>query len=113
VSKYVAKVGDSSLLDIGTKNAADYGRWVGMASGVGRIWGVWNMKCLPYDRLEETSVPLDGSWWLIRGYCRKFYEHIGDYDDMSGFTVFTDDPYHALRHIHRLAKTFVLCQVED
>lgn len=105
VSKYVAKVGDSSLLDIGTKNAGPYGRWEGMDSGVGRIWGVWNAKSLPFDDLVTALVPLDGSWWMIRGYCRKFYEHISD-DEMSGFTVFTDDPYHALRHIERLAKTF-------
>jgi len=106
VSKYVAKIGDSSLLDIGTKNAAEYGRWDGMEAGAGRVWGVWNADCLPYAELRSTVVPLDGSWWLIRGYCSKFYEHIGDQDDMSGFTVFTDDPYHCLRHIEMLARTF-------
>lgn len=105
VSKYVAKVGDSSLLDIGTKNAGEFGRWDGMDNGVGRIWGVWNAKEIPFDDLETCLVPLDGSWWLIRGYCRKFYDHISD-DELSGFTVFTDDPYHALRHIEKLAKTF-------
>lgn len=105
VSKYVAKVGNSSLLDIGTKNAADYGRWDGMGEGVGRVWGVWNADCLPYAELQVRFVPLDGSWWMIRGYCRKFYEHISD-SELSGFTVFTDDPYHAMRHIEQLAKTF-------
>lgn len=105
VSKYVAKVGDSSLLDIGTKSAGEFGRWDSMDEGVGRIWGVWNADSLPYAKLEKVSVPLDGSWWLIRGYCRKFYEHISD-EDMAGFTVFTDDPYHALRHIEKLALTF-------
>jgi hypothetical protein len=105
VSKYVAKLGDGSLLDIGTKNAGAFGRWDGMGEGVGRIWGVWNAKGLPFARLDTTLVPLDGSWWLIRGYCRSFYEHISD-DELSGFTVFTDDPYHALAHIERLAKTF-------
>jgi len=105
VSKYVAKVGNSSLLDIGTKNADDFGRWEGMAPGVGRVWGVWNAAALPFARLETALVPLDGSWWLIRGYCQKFYEHISD-SELSGFTVFTDDPYHAMAHIEKLAKTF-------
>lgn len=105
VSKYVAKIVDSSLLDIGTKNAVAFGRWQGMEKGVGRIWGVWNAKSLPFADLVATKVPLDGSWWLIRGYCRKFYEFISD-DELSGFTVFMDDPYHALRHIEKLAKTF-------
>ena len=105
VSKYVAKVGDSSLLDIGTKNAGTYGRWDGMESGVGRVWGVWNAKDLPYAELDVAVVPLDGSWWMIRGYCRKFYQHISD-SEMSGFTVFTDDPYHAMRHIEMLSRTF-------
>jgi hypothetical protein len=105
VSKYVAKIGDSSLLDIGTKNAGDFGRWNGMETSVGRIWGVWNAESLPYADLETTVVPLDGSWWMIRGYCRKFFEFISE-EDMAGFTVFTDDPYHCLRHIEKLARTF-------
>lgn len=110
VSKYVAKVSGSALLDNGTKNAGDFGRWDGMDEGVGRVWGVWNAEKLPFARLETAFVPLDGSWWMIRGYCRKFYEHISD-DEMSGFTVFTDDPYHALRHIEKLAKTFGIYSV--
>lgn len=105
VSKYVAKVGDSSLLDSGTKNAVQFGRYSGMKENVGRIWGVWNADCLPYDVLDEAAVPLDGSWWMIRQYCQLFYEHITD-DDLAGFTVFTDDPYHALKHIVGLAKSF-------
>ena len=105
VSKYVAKVGDSSLLDIGTKNAVDFGRWPEMKDSVGRLWGVWNADCLPFARLERDFVPLDGSWWMIRRYCQKFYEFIPD-DDMGGFTVFTDDPYHSLKHIVKLAKSF-------
>lgn len=105
VSKYVAKIGDSTLLDIGTKNAATFGTWAGMKVTVGRFWGVWNADCLPYDVLDEARVPLGGSWWMIRRYCQKFYDHIGD-DDLAGFTVFTDDPYHALRHIVALSKSF-------
>ena len=105
VSKYVAKVGDASLLDIGTKNAGDFGRWDGMENSVGRLWGVWNAERLPFAQLDTALVPLDGSWWLIRGYCRKFYEYISD-DELCGFTVFTDDPYYALRHIQKLALSF-------
>lgn len=105
VSKYVAKVGDNALLDIGTKNAVAFGRYPGMKDNVGRIWGVWNADCLPYDVLEQAAVPLGGSWWMIRRYCQKFYEHISD-DDLAGFTVFTDDPYHALNHIVGLSKSF-------
>jgi hypothetical protein len=105
VSKYLAKVDDNTLLDIGTKNAAEFGRYPGMKESVGRIWGVWNANCLPYDVLDTVNVPLDGSWWMIRRYCQKFYDHLSD-DDLAGFTVFTDDPYHALAHIVKLAKSF-------
>lgn len=105
VSKYVAKVGDASLLDIGTKNAVAFGRWPGMKDSIGRIWGVWNAGCLPYARLEVAKVPMDGSWWLIRQYCRKFYEYISD-DELAGFTVFTDNPYFALKHIEKLSQSF-------
>jgi len=105
VSKYVAKVGDSSLLDIGTKNAAAAKIWDGMPRNVGRLWGVWNADCLPFAELEKGVVPLDGSWWMIRQYCRKFYNSIWD-DEESGFTIFVDDPYHALRHIVKLAESF-------
>jgi len=105
VSKYVAKLGDSSLLDIGTKNAGQCGRWPGMLETVGRIWGVWNAGRLPFADVESCVIPLDGSWWMIRRYCQQFYDHISD-DEMSGFTIFTDDPYHALRHIERLSLSF-------
>lgn len=105
VSKYVAKVTDSTLLDIGTKNAVQFGRYPGMKESVGRIWGVWNADSLPFDVLERASVPLGGSWWMIRQYCRKFYDHISE-DDYAGFTVFTDNPYHALQHIVGLSKSF-------
>lgn len=105
VSKYVAKLGDSSLLDIGTKNAATDGQWVDMKQNIGRVWGVWNANCLPFAELVMQRVPLDGSWWMIRRYCRKFYEHISD-DDLAGFTIFTDDPYFALNHIVKLARSF-------
>lgn len=105
VSKYVAKVGDASLLDIGTKNAGSKNFLPGMKDNCGRLWGVWNADCLPFAELEEGFVPLDGSWWMIRRYCQKFYSSIWD-DDMAGFTVFVDDPYHALKHIVKLAESF-------
>jgi hypothetical protein len=105
VSKYLAKVDDNTLLDIGTKNAVVFGRYSGMKESVGRIWGVWNAKCLPFAELEVANVPLDGSWWMIRRYCQKFYEHISD-DDLAGFTIFTDDPYFALKHIEKLSLSF-------
>ena len=110
VSKYVAKVGDSSLLDIGTKNAVAWGRWPSMKGNCGRSWGVWNAGCLPFAELVTEIVPCDGSWWMIRRYCMAFYEHIPE-DDMAGFTVFTDDPYHALQHIVTLSRTFELYSV--
>lgn len=105
VSKYVAKIGDDTLLDIGTKNAVSRGRWDSMKENIGRIWGVWNSRCLPWAELEVTRIPLDGSWWMIRRYCQKFYEYISD-DDLAGFTIFTDDPYFALGHIEKLCRSF-------
>lgn len=104
-SKYAAKVEDGGF------NIVTY-----LAEGVGvsgyghetpgRVWGVFNDKCLPYEHKNSAVVPLDGSWWMLRRYCCKFYPWVWENDE-GGFTVFTDDPYHALAHMVEMSKYFV------
>lgn len=72
---------------------------------LGRVWGVYNRNMLPMAEKGEAVLPNDGAWWLIRRYCQKFYSWIDEYSD-CGFTVFVDDPYHALAHIVRLSESF-------
>jgi len=72
----------------------------------GRVWGVWNRKALPFDRLEEDKIPLDGSIWMIRAYCAKFYDGVLDYPG-QGFTIFMDDPYSALNYCRKLSRDFL------
>lgn len=107
VSKYVGKVqgeaGFNSVtyLNTGDELAEDE------KNSAGRVWGVWNRGALPYAELEKAVIPLDGSWFMIKAYARRFFPWIHD-DLETGFTLFMDDPYHALAHIQRLQHTFDL-----
>lgn len=104
-SKYAAKVDDRGF------NSVAY-----LAEGVGneeyghlspgRVWGVYNKSCLPFELKKEAVIPLDGSWWMLRRYCCKFYPWVWENDE-GGFTVFTDDPYQALRHMVMMSSYFV------
>lgn len=107
-SKYLAKVGGDSGFNYGAYLTDDERLRIENVETVGRHWGVYNADALPWDEIEEGTVPLDGSWYLIRQYCRKFYSWL-EPEEMTGFTIFTDDPYHALKHIRRLALTFGNC----
>lgn len=103
-SKYAAKVEDGGF-NIGTYltdgvNVSVYGH-----KSPGRVWGVFNKDCLPYAEKNSASVPLDGSWWMLRSYCCKFYPWVWENGE-GGFTVFADDPYHALRHMVEMSMFF-------
>lgn len=104
-SKYAAKV------EVGGFNTVTYlTEGVGQVTygelTAGRVWGVFNRKCLPFADKTQAVVPLDGSWWMLRRYCCKFYPWVWESDD-GGFTVFTDNPYHALRHMVSMSAYFV------
>ena len=71
----------------------------------GRVWGVYNRAALPFDDEMREWIPQDGAWYMIRRYCMGFYEFL-EAEDTLGFTVFCDDPYHALKHIVRLSNLF-------
>lgn len=107
VGKYVAKMsGDSGF------NSVTYSDRVENLSAdelksAGRVWGVYNRSALPFDELESDWIPQDGAWYMIRAYCRTFYPFLEE-NETTGFTVFCDDPYHALRHIVKLSRTFGL-----
>ena len=107
VSKYVGKAnGDSGFNSVTYSDRVENVTARELESA-GRIWGVYNRAALPYDDLQSDWIPQDGAWWMIRNYCRKFYAFLEE-NDTTGFTVFMDDPYHALRHIVRLSESFGL-----
>jgi hypothetical protein len=107
-SKYAAKVAscgfNSVTYQAEGENVTEYGHL-----SPGRVWGVFNKGCLPFEDKTQAVVPLDGSWWMLRRYCCKFYPWVWENDD-GGFTVFTDEPYHALRHMVSMSAYF--CNAE-
>ena len=109
--KYVGKyVGKTSAE--GGFNSVTYSNQVENLSArelesAGRVWGVYNRRALPMADLYEDYIPQDGAWYMIRCYCMKFYSFLEE-NETTGFTVFCDDPYHAVRHIVNLSKTFGL-----
>lgn len=104
-SKYAAKV-DAGGFNKGAYLAAGKNQETYKEQTAGRVWGVWHKESLPMAEIVETTIPCDGSWWMVRRYCQKFYPWIEENSDF-GFTVFCDDPYHALEHIVTMSKYFV------
>jgi hypothetical protein len=104
-SKYAAKV-DSSGFNTGAYLSAGEEIEEYKETTPGRVWGVWHRESLPFAERVTDSIPCDGAWWMIRRYCQKFYPWIDENSDF-GFTVFCDDPYHALKHIITMSKYFV------
>lgn len=103
-ARYAAKVSNGGF-NIVTyqavgENVAEYVR-----KSPGRVWGVFNDICLPYAEITSVKVPLDGSWWMLRRYCLKFYPWVWENSE-GGFTVFTDDPYHAAKHMKEMSAYF-------
>jgi hypothetical protein len=105
VAKYVAKRQDGG----GFNNVTYSDRTEKISAkdleSAGRVWGVYNRAALPYDDLVTGWIPQDGAWYMIRRYCQTFYPFLED-EVEYGFTVFMDDPYHALNHIVYLSSTF-------
>jgi len=104
-SKYAAKV-ESCGFNIVTYLTEGVGVAVYASKSAGRVWGVYNRECLPFAEKKTAKVPLDGSWWMLRRYCCKFYPWVWENGE-GGFTVFTDDPYHALDHMVEMSKFFL------
>lgn len=104
-SKYAAKV-ETVGFNIGaylTENPEVSREGVESA---GKVWGVYNRVCLPFADKKVVVLPLDGSWWMLRRYCCKFYPWI-DESGEGGFTIFADNPLHSLEHMVRMSKMFV------
>ena len=101
-AKYCAKVsGQAPGFNIGTYVTAVKGLPEVEHTSPGRVWGVYNRARLPFDRVLACDLVVGGAWAHIRAYCRMFWRWLPD-DNDYGFTVFCDDPYHALAHIRRL-----------
>lgn len=108
-SKYAAKVEDSGFNTV-TYQADGIGQLEYGHMTPGRVWGVYNRLCLPFAEKKVAAIPLDGSWWMLRRYCCKFYPWVWE-DGEGGFTVFTDDPYHALEHMVTMSAYFVNAKI--
>ena len=104
-SKYAAKIDDCGF-NIGAYLAAGENVDEYKSQSAGRVWGVWHRDSLPWAEKLEKSIPCDGAWWMVRRYCMKFYPWIEESSEF-GFTVFCEDPYHALEHIVTMSKYFV------
>lgn len=104
-SKYVGKVEAEGGFNSVTYSDKTEGLSACELETPGRVWGVYNRAALPFDVEETAEIPQDGTWWLIRAYCRRFFPWVQE-DSMLGFTVFIDDPYHGLQHILRLSAQF-------
>ena len=104
-AKYAAKVDERGINKdaylAAVKNVETY-----KLESAGRCWGVWHRENMPWAELVEDSIPCDGGWWMVRRYCESFYPWIEE-NSQFGFTVFCEDPYHALEHIVTMSKYFV------
>jgi hypothetical protein len=107
-SKYAAKMEDRGFNTV-TYLAVGVGIETYGELTAGRVWGVFNRRGLPFAEKKEAFVPLDGSWWMLRRYCCKFYPWVWENEE-GGFTVFSDDPYHALEHMVSMSRYF--CNAE-
>lgn len=103
-SKYCGKVQEGGFNSV-TYSTASHADKKLLGVGAGRVWGVHNRARLPFADEVTDVIPNDGAFWLIRRYCQRFYPWL-DHDSDCGFTVFVDDPYHALAHIVKLSKSF-------
>ena len=92
-SKYAAKVEDGGFNTV-TYLAEGHNVQAHEGESPGRVWGYYNRVCLPFAEKIVAAVPLDGSWWMLRRYCLKFYPWVWENGE-GGFTVFTEDPYQA------------------
>jgi hypothetical protein len=104
-SKYAAKLevcGFNSVTYL--TDGVGFEKYRGMSPG--RVWGVFNRKFLPYAQELHASVPIDASWWMLRTYCSWSYPWVWAGGE-GGFTVFTDDPYHALKHMVEMSEYFI------
>lgn len=103
-SKYCGKVQEGGFNNV-TYSTAQHANSELVGVSAGRVWGVYNRAMLPFAEKNKAVIPNDGAFWLIRRYCQGFYPWL-DHDSDCGFTVFVDDPYHALAHIVRLSDAF-------
>lgn len=104
-SKYAAKVESCGFNSVTyLTDGVGFEKYKGMSPG--RVWGVFNRKFLPFDDELSASIPIDASWWMLRKYCTWSYPWVWAGGE-GGFTVFTDDPYHALKHMVDMSAYFI------
>ena len=101
VAKYLGKLEDGGF---------NYdSNLTGEVQSIGRRWGVFNRRNVPWADKTDATIALDGSWWLIRSYCATFWDVLEERDYL-GFCLFHDEPVLALNHIVSLARQFAAVQ---
>lgn len=103
VSKYAAKVQEGGFNTAAYQAANPESAYADESPG--RVWGMFNRKNLPWAIEEVAELPQSFAWYSLRKYCMGHWPWIWD-SETAGFTVFCDDPYHALAHLQRMYKVY-------
>jgi hypothetical protein len=103
VSKYAAKIDDNGF-NKGAYLAAG-GKISDSEQSAGRVWGWFNRDLLPLAIEESETFGQNFAWYSLRKYCMEQWPWIWE-SETAGFTVFCDDPYHAMKHLMNMYKVF-------
>ena len=104
VAKYLGKVDDSGFNN-GTNLTVTENQAPRPEKSIGRRWGIFNSFWIPWADCTTETIPLDGSWWLLRRYAATFWKNLEE-RDFNGFSLFVDDPEKAQKHMLSLSKQF-------
>lgn len=104
VAKYLGKV-DNTGFNYGTNLTAEETRSDNTEESIGRRWGVFNRFWIPFDDVIIETVPLDGSWWVIRKYATSIWKNLEEHD-YNGFSLFVENPEETLKYMVSLSKQF-------
>lgn len=103
VSKYAGKV-DVVGFNNGAYQAENPGS-VYANESAGRVWGWFKKELLPLATEEIETFAQNFAWWSLRRYCQEQWPWIWESEN-AGFTVFCDDPYHAMNHLLNMYRVF-------
>lgn len=96
VSKYMAKVADTTSLDTLPYLADDF--------YMGRVWGIEMRGLLLYAELFVTVIQTYPLFWDIKRAARHIWPGVNKHA-WSGFTLFTDNAYEWCRYLAVLSQS--------
>jgi hypothetical protein len=104
VAKYLGKV-ETPGFNYGSNLTVSSGDDSARSQSIGRRWGIFNRDWIPFAEKTTETIPHDGSWWLIRRYCSRFWSALEE-DDTNGYSVFVDNADECMIHILTLSHNF-------